>query len=244
MAGFMRDPVDTAPPGPTTVTLDAIGPIGGVVGLFLFCGTCLSCSSLRGPTPVLHDDYRVVEAAYKGDVPSLRRLLSMRSDPDTRWGEKAFEFFAHRPQHVASPRWTGLHAAAYTRRSDAAELLLASGADVNADDGYGGTPLYYLVDGADGTCRVVPLLKLLLGHGAAVNLRAGPYLDEANRWTPLHRAVVRGCPDVVKMLVNAGADVSAVDGKGETALALATRINADPQIIGILASPPTNRGGQ
>lgn len=63
---------------------------------------------------------------------------------------------------------TLLHYAAEYNRKDAAELLLACNADVNARDGLGATPLHEAV-----LSRSWDVGRVLLDHGADVNTRWG-----------------------------------------------------------------------
>jgi ankyrin repeat protein len=89
---------------------------------------------------------------------------------------------------------------------DVVKLLLVKGADVNAKDKDGSTPLH-LADNED-------VVKLLLAKGADVNAK-----DKDGR-TPLHLAVAKDT-DIVKLLLAKGADVNAKDKNGSTPLHLA-----------------------
>lgn len=111
-------------------------------------------------------------------------------------------------------------------------LLLAAGADPNADDGYGGTTLHLLVRRGSGDSpdeRIA--VPALLEAGADVNAR-----DDRGR-TPLHDAVEaagRGgqtgqdASHVIQLLLQAGADVNARTLLGETALHLAVPASSRP----------------
>ena len=77
---------------------------------------------------------------------------------------------------------------------------IKSGANVNARDEDGMTPLHHTAKSKYGKPAII---KLLIDAGALVNARD----DDGD--TPLHYAVVYGTADTVKMLLNAGADPNA-----------------------------------
>jgi ankyrin repeat protein len=82
--------------------------------------------------------------------------------------------------------------------------LLSVGADVNAKNNYGETPLHE-------ACRKghVQVVKELVSHGADIEAKDN---DES---TPLHTAALRGHLPVVKMLLSGDADILAVKNYGE-----------------------------
>ena len=88
-----------------------------------------------------------------------------------------------------APRTTPLHEAAKEGRVDAAESLLAAGADVDARDESGRTPLPLAA--WEGNTGVV---ELLLAKGAAANSK--DYLGG----TPLH-AAAKGGTEIVTLLL-------------------------------------------
>lgn len=121
-------------------------------------------------------------------------------------------------------------------------LLLDLGADVNAKNRRGSTPLHWAIHdeskvrvlvarGASVNVRQVegrtplylaallgnghPIVRLLLAHGA------DPSIASANGMTPLMAAATRGDVDALRLLLDAKADVNARDGAGETALMFA-----------------------
>ena len=158
--------------------------------------------------------------------------------------ELAELLFAHglNPNSMVSSayRITLLHTAATAGSKDMVELLVTKGADVNAEDSEGGTPLWYakgknhtdVVEllnkyGARSEMPVQALLdavrdgrieqvKTLIEKGANMNAR-----DYQGR-TPLHLAAAKGDTDIAELLVKGGADVNAKsDTLGTTALIVA-----------------------
>ena len=118
----------------------------------------------------------------------IQSLLKLGADVNCRNG----------PYYV-----TPLHVAVRNRYSDAAQLLLDWGADMNAGDISGDTPLHMAASFGDSD-----VTQLLLTYGGDVNPRnwAGS--------TPLHQASTRGHDDVVQTLINFGADINASDNWG------------------------------
>lgn len=109
------------------------------------------------------------------------------------------------------PHWlyigdTSLHLAAAALRPEVAELLLQAGADPNAQNRRGASPLHYCCDprpGAGPWSREAQaeMIRLLAKHGAD--------LDAPDRGgaTPLHRAVRARSPGAVRQLLALGARV-------------------------------------
>jgi Ankyrin repeats (3 copies) len=104
-----------------------------------------------------------------------------------------------------------LHSAANFEKFEVVQKLIEYGADINAGDEDGWTPLCWASRGhhfKDGS-----VLRLLLERGADVNTRA-----DDDGFTPLHRASKNGALEVVRLLLEHGADVEAVNRDGKTAL--------------------------
>lgn len=96
------------------------------------------------------------------------------------------------------------------------QLLVAHGADVNAQGSSGATPLFWAVmrDQKDD-------VKFLLDHGA------NPNLTDAYKDTPLICAVQLGFESLVEPLVDKGADVNAIDETPSRALTYAIHKDED-----------------
>ncbi len=149
---------------------------------------------------------------------------------------------------------TPLHHATGFGTIETMTLLLDSGADVNAKNRRGATPLHWAVHdeakvrllisrGAQVNARQVEgrtplflaasmgngnaIVRLLLDHGADAALATAIGL------TPLMAASLRGNVDTMRMLIDQKIDVNARNGAGETALALAAT-NGSPQALRLL----------
>ena len=112
---------------------------------------------------------------------------------------------------VASVRLVGLrgqtllHEAAMVGEAELAAVLIRSGADPDAKEAEGHTPLYRASTG--------DVARVLLAAGATVDVVSGP-----TRGTPLHQAARRGYFSVAQALLDHGASIEARDAKRETPL--------------------------
>lgn len=96
---------------------------------------------------------------------------------------------------------TPLHVAARRFRTQAAELLIASGADVNARNARNQTPLHLLCRNKGervGHDALIEFARLLLSHDADVNAR------DDDRRTPLFDAIESEAPQLVEFLRSKG----------------------------------------
>jgi hypothetical protein len=160
--------------------------------------------------------------------------------------------------HVNLPKANGttaLHAAVEDDRLAAVRLLLLVGADANAVDGFGKTPVSLAA--MDGNGRVLKALigaggnpnasaangltmlmlaartstaatQALLDGGAVVNARDPNTGETALMWAARARNA-----ETVGRLIRAGADVNARDNEGRTALVIATS-NGDKALVQLL----------
>ncbi|MDI6748030.1 MAG: ankyrin repeat domain-containing protein [Rhodocyclaceae bacterium] len=94
-----------------------------------------------------------------------------------------------------------------------AKILLDAGADVNARDRLGLTPL--LVACGNTTRGYKTIAEALIKKGAQINVR------DSLGFTPLLLSLSGGILDIARLLIERGADVSVCTKKGETALTLA-----------------------
>jgi ankyrin repeat protein len=183
----------------------------------------------------------MLEAAAQGDVDAIRHSLAAGVKVDVR----------------DEARRTALLIATRNNRIEAARVLIAAGADVNAKDEIEDTPFLYA--GAEGRIDILKMtlgaganLKdtnryggtALIpaahhGHPDAVKilLEAGVAPDHINKlgWTALLEAVILGDggpihTEIVRLLVDGGADVNIPDREGLTPLAHA-RLRGYAEIV-------------
>jgi cytohesin len=203
--------------------------------LLLLC----SCAA-SGPRP---SDGALARAAYHGDLEAIKALLAAGADPEDRIGRLDPPLMV-----MAYERWTALQAAATQGHLEVARILIRAGARLDVDDGYGATaldmalerekpgeelPLLLIEAGAPVNTRVRPYIDdygdgmtsalhravggglhrtvaAMLAHGADVHART------SGRWTPLFYAYE---PEIIGMLLRAGAGLEAKDRSGMTPLA-------------------------
>jgi ankyrin repeat protein len=155
------------------------------------------------------DETELHVAASTGDLDRLRALIADLAKVRER--DKG--------------RFTPLHRAVEAGQVEAARVLLAAGADVNAV-GDSGTALSLAAARGD-----VAMVEMLLEHEADPNLAGTD--DGAD--LPIHeliegevsrmyRSAAEGVPECLAALVRAGADLEAADHHGNTALAHALRM--------------------
>jgi ankyrin repeat protein len=196
-------------------------PDAGKVRLLLDRGAHVNIASKSGRTALMLAAF----SPSSGDA--VRLLLSKGADVNTedRGG------------------MTALMAAAGSNNFPAVRMLVEAGADVNHRGGFPQniqriTPL--MVAAGTGNLSAVQLLLEKGARADAVSDRENlPRVKNgsvaAGGFTPLLRAATYGPPDLVKALLNAGADVNAADVRGMTPLMLAaTTDRLNPEIIKVL----------
>ncbi|MFB0555514.1 MAG: ankyrin repeat domain-containing protein [Phycisphaerae bacterium] len=92
------------------------------------------------------------------------------------------------------------------------QSIISSGADINAKNEEGFTPLYSAVERGQ---KVV--VELLIANGADINAKG------KNGQTPLHYTAQQGHADVAELLLANGADINAIDNAKRTPLNYALR---------------------
>jgi ankyrin repeat protein len=157
----------------------------------------------------------LVTAVSSGRVDAVKLLLQ-RGAGVSLSGAGAYDWLV---PPLAAVKWRTADALAIAR------LLLDAGAHVNAANSFGNTALHFAAQAsADG-------VRLLTGSGAHVDAQG------SQGWRPLHAACFFDALTCVDALLAAGADVTAVDDKGNTAAhwaALSLYLNSLPAITGML----------
>jgi ankyrin repeat protein len=155
-------------------------------------------------------DRQLLEAAYANDVEEARRLIEAGADVNAKDESVQSAYLIATSEVGDDPRLL--------------ELTLENGADVRSLDSYNGTGLIRAADRGY-TAIVTRLLETDID------------VDHVNRlgWTALLEAIILGGGDsahteVVRQLVEAGADVNLADGQGVTPLAHAEQSGYDEMV--------------
>ena len=219
------------------------------VKLLLAAGADLKATDAQGRTPVS-------VASFEGNWDLARQLLEAGSPISdiltaaTLGKTEAVADFLHKDKETRRVKdragLTPLHRAAAEGHVKVIQLLLAAGAEVDAQNEDGWTPLHLAAAfGRANACELLiqhkakidrPLaesheqpihlaaiygrpdvVKLLIEKGAKVDAR------DAHDAIPLHKAAEQGHLAVVQWLVEHKADINAIDDRGETAISLATK---------------------
>lgn len=196
-------------------------------------------------TPIIPDSrVTFMQAVKLGYIEKVKHYLESGINPDDKQGGK----------------YTALFAASAKGRLKVAELLLASGADVNAIGRGNWTPLM-----AAAFHGHVSLVKLLLKHksmleiknyegktalmfavennqppvvaaliDAGANINAQIHGEKSNGLSVLELAIKHGSQDCLDLLLKAGVNVHRVDMDGITPLVYAARVNNQDAIEKLL----------
>ncbi|MPT15727.1 MAG: ankyrin repeat domain-containing protein [Microbacterium sp.] len=212
--------------------------VGVLAGALLLAPACTAAPSSPHTAPIPEVPMTdatsdLLAAAAAGDADAVRRALDAGADIEAR-GDGGM---------------TPLITATKANHVDAARLLIEAGADVNAKDdiqdsaylyagarGHDGILRMTLAHGADlrstnrfGGTALIPASERGLLPTVEILLEAGVDPDHINNlgWTALHEAIVLGdgsarYVEVVRALLDGGADATIRDGDGVLPVDLAT----------------------
>ena len=124
---------------------------------------------------------------------------------------------------------TPLHNAVAWGETEIAKLLVLKGADKDAFDEGNWTPLYLAVFHGE-----PDVVLALLTAGADMSIRCGP-----TKTSLTHRAALQGNVEMLRLVIEHGADVEAVDADGNTALHYAGGSN-DTEFVDVLVEAGAN----
>jgi len=183
------------------------------VRLLVDAGADVNARSKQGMTPLL------IAACNAGSIEIVRLLIAKGADP-----------------RATNDGGTTLLAAATANDPDMVRLFVEKGVEVNAADGKGNTALQFAASNGN-----LPMVRLLLSKRAAVDaattganqVRKGPIA--LNHLTSLMYAAPYATPELMRTLIDAGAQVNARDIRDMTPLMLAVSSETqDPEVVRLL----------
>jgi len=173
---------------------------------------------MNAKNPTKSDNKNFADAAGITKTGILKRAANkIKPEPEQPFGSKQTAACAG-PERLNY----GLINAAEKGDTEMVKRAISNGADVNANDKYGVTPLMVAV--LKGHTEVA---RLLIEKGADVNAR------NKDGVTSLMLASMKGHGEIAKMLAEKGADVNARNKDGETPLILAV-YNNNEDVVEVL----------
>ncbi|CAH0549306.1 unnamed protein product [Brassicogethes aeneus] len=149
------------------------------------------------------------------DINGYSPLMCAVSNNHTETAESLINQGADVKLCCSKDKRMALHVAAATGNVKIAKVLLSNGADINAQDINGYSPLMFAV-----IKNHTETAEFLINQGADVNLRG----SKDNR-TALQAAAATGNVEIANVLVSNGADINAQDIKGKSPLMFAVNKN-------------------
>ena len=150
------------------------------------------------------EDTPLYAASFDGHVDVMRWLLNHGADANT--------FCSGFPPLIE---------AADKMHLDAVQVLLEHNANINSQNIYGETPLYWILSHCSSRGKLMDMVRRLLEHGA------DPNICKNDHTTPLHEASSQGLLEAARLLLSHGARVDERDGKGKTPFQVAAASRYD-----------------
>ncbi len=206
------------------------------VRLLVDAGADVNARSKQGMTPLL------IAASNAGSIEIVRLLLAKgaevksKSDSTPAAADANDPLATRRRKSGGQGGYTPLLAAAAANDLEMARLFVEKGVDANAATRRGDTPLHFAAGAGN-----LAMVKLLLAKGANVNaatmdavqVRKGPVA--LNHLTALMYAAPYGTPELIRTLIDAGAQVNAKDIRDMTPLMLAVSSETqNPEVVRML----------
>lgn len=174
----------------------------------------------RGADPTIGNDSKVLpihNVATNGDIQSLLRLIeAVETKGDQYIG--GFDKVSY-INAIHEDGLTPLFIACLNENVQIVRILLENGADPNFVINFDNSSILDLL--LDTTYNH-ELYRLILHAGADPN-----YIANENEHMPIVRAIWKGDPIIVKMLIRAGANVNNIDTDGNTPLMIACGVHED-----------------
>jgi uncharacterized protein len=184
-------------------------------------------------------DAQMLQAALNGDLATVEKLVSQGANINYNdaWGNsavfsaawegntKALDLFYNLGAKISFDDGNLLCNAAYNGKVDSVEWLLNNGENANFSfTNTGENALHYAISKTSEINDRAEIVKMLITAGTDVNKKTlvgkptlcfmrDAYLKGE---TPLHRAAAYGNVDIIKMLLDAGAEPSIKDANGDT----------------------------
>ncbi|XP_040194606.1 ankyrin repeat and SOCS box protein 11 isoform X1 [Rana temporaria] len=191
------------------LTMDRVSPVHeACLGGHVSCAKVLLENGARVNVVTVDGITPLYNACRSGSVACVSMLLDYGANPELE-------------TQLASP----LHEAVIRGHRECAEMLISYGADIDKELQSSGTPLYLACAHQKADCA-----RKLLELGADVN--RGKLLD-----TPLHAAARKSSEEIVKLLIDYGANVKSKNTEGKYPIELAAPRSAVERTLLIAEGP-------
>ena len=201
-------------------------------------------------------DQQLLTAAQQNDLDTVKKLAAQDGNINynDKWGNSAIFSAAWEGNIEALDLFYSLGAniklgesdllmnAGYNAQPDSVKWLIGKGADVNHTLKNGKNALHYTISNTNKMPERTEIVKFLIGEGADVHKKtiAGQeticFMRDAilKGETPLHRAAAYAGEEIVKLLLEAGADPSVKDVNRDTPISWGSWHLRPSSVLGLL----------